>query len=67
LRERTTRSESQPPSGAQILRHVASLADEGRVRPLVDPTRFRLEDAPEAHRRAASGHAGKVVVEVSAA
>jgi NADPH:quinone reductase-like Zn-dependent oxidoreductase len=49
----------------EILRLVAARADEGRLRPLVDPTRFRLEDAPAAHRRATSGHAGKVVVEVS--
>ncbi|WP_306591270.1 zinc-dependent alcohol dehydrogenase family protein [Geothrix sp. 21YS21S-4] len=49
----------------RILREVAALVDAGRLRPLVDPARFTLETAPDAHRHLASGAArGKVVVEI---
>ena len=49
-----------------ILAEVASLVDAGRLRPLVDPRRFRLEQAGDAHRLVESGTAtGKVVVDVA--
>lgn len=49
----------------EILRRVASLADDGKVRPLLDPHRFSLEAAGEAHALLGSGKArGKVVVDI---
>lgn len=49
-----------------ILRDIAQLVDEGRLRPLIDPARFTLESAPDAHRHLASGQArGKVVVDIA--
>ncbi|PKU26139.1 zinc-dependent alcohol dehydrogenase family protein [Telmatospirillum siberiense] len=48
-----------------ILRRVAALADEGRLRPLIDPARFTLETAADAHRHLGSGKArGKVVIDI---
>lgn len=48
-----------------ILEQVASLADQGKLRPLLDPLRFTLETAPDAHRHLASGQAmGKVVIDM---
>lgn len=42
----------------RILRSIAELADAGRLRPLIDQSRFTLETAPDAHRRLESGKAG---------
>jgi NADPH2:quinone reductase len=50
-----------------ILREAASLVATGKLRPLVDPARFALEQAADAHRHLESGAAvGKVVIEVAA-
>ncbi len=47
----------------QILREVARLADEGKIRPLLDPERFAFTEVADAHRRLESGQAvGKVVL-----
>jgi NADPH2:quinone reductase len=49
-----------------ILREVAALADEGKLRPLVDESRFTLETAGEAYRRLKSGEAtGKIVIDIA--
>lgn len=49
----------------QILREIAILADNGQLRPLIDPTPFTLETAADAHRHLASGQArGKVVIDI---
>ncbi|MDB6160457.1 MAG: Alcohol dehydrogenase zinc-binding domain protein [Gammaproteobacteria bacterium] len=46
-----------------ILERIATLVDAGTVRPLVDPIRFRLREAADAHRFAESGRAlGKVII-----
>lgn len=50
----------------RFLRELASRVDEGRVRPLLDPHRFTLEQAGDAHRLLESGEAvGKVVIDVN--
>lgn len=50
----------------RLLRKAAALADAGRLRPLVDPERFALEDLPRAHAKAEAGRAlGKVVVDIA--
>ena len=47
-----------------ILRQLATLVDEGRVRPLLDEHHFRFSRVAEAHRFLESGQAvGKVVLE----
>lgn len=52
----------------QILSALAALADEGKLTPIVDPQRFTLAQAGEAHVLLASGKAtGKVVIDVDAA
>lgn len=49
----------------EILREAASMADKGTLRPIVDPRRFTLDMADEAHALMATGSArGKVVVEI---
>lgn len=49
----------------RILREIAALADRGLLRPHVDPERFTLETAADAHRHVSSGKSkGKVVIEV---
>ncbi|NBM15262.1 zinc-dependent alcohol dehydrogenase family protein [Streptomyces sp. GC420] len=49
----------------QILREAAALADSGRLRPLLDARRYRLETVAEAHAAVENGTAsGKVVVDV---
>jgi NADPH2:quinone reductase len=49
----------------EILREVASLVDQGRLRPLLDSERFTLRELGAAHARLESGKAiGKVVVSV---
>lgn len=51
---------------AKILTNVAALVDQGAVRPLVDPRRFALTDAGDAHRCVEAGKPlGKVVIEVA--
>ncbi|MEY4159616.1 MAG: hypothetical protein RLZZ136_237 [Pseudomonadota bacterium] len=48
-----------------ILRQVSTMVDAGKLRPLIDPARFCLDTAPDAHRLLASGKArGKVVVDI---
>lgn len=52
----------------QILTHVASLAEGGRLRPRLHPTVFDLATVAEAHRLVQAGQArGKVIVRVSPA
>lgn len=49
-----------------ILAELAALVDAGKVRPLIDPARFTLETAPDAHRHLESGKAvGKVVIDIA--
>ncbi len=48
----------------EILREAAALVDEGKLRPLLDGTRYTLADVADAHRSVESGTAdGKVVVD----
>jgi NADPH2:quinone reductase len=48
-----------------ILREVAALVDAGKLRPLVDETRFTLTTAADAYQYLVSGKAtGKVVVDI---
>jgi NADPH2:quinone reductase len=50
-----------------ILREATSLVAHGKLRPLLDPARFRLEQVADAHRHLESGAAvGKVVIDVAA-
>jgi NADPH:quinone reductase len=50
----------------RILRSLANLADAGKIRPLLDDSRFTLETAPDAHRRLESGKAlDKVVIDIT--
>ncbi|UFJ39274.1 zinc-dependent alcohol dehydrogenase family protein [Brevibacillus humidisoli] len=47
----------------QILTKVAQIADEGKLRPLLDPRTFTFEEVAEAHRHLESGQAvGKVTL-----
>ncbi|NEA83254.1 zinc-dependent alcohol dehydrogenase family protein [Actinospica acidiphila] len=49
----------------EILREAAALVDEGKLRPLLDGTRYTLADVADAHTSVESGTAdGKVVVDV---
>jgi NADPH2:quinone reductase len=49
----------------EILAEAARLADAGRLRPVLDPRRFRLDEAGAAHAHLESGKAvGKVVLDV---
>ncbi|MFJ6167742.1 zinc-dependent alcohol dehydrogenase family protein [Micromonospora orduensis] len=49
----------------EILREIAALADEGALRPRVDPRTFTLDTVMDAHRLVAAGSgAGKVVVDI---
>lgn len=49
----------------EILREVASLVNEGSMRPLLDPRRFTLATVADAHAAVETGTAaGKVVVDV---
>ncbi|MFI0506942.1 zinc-binding dehydrogenase [Streptomyces albogriseolus] len=48
----------------EILREATALVDEGKLRPLLDGTRYTLADVADAHRSVESGTAdGKVVVD----
>lgn len=50
----------------QILREARRLAESGKVMPLVDPRRFTLDSAAEAHREIENRSAtGKIVVDVA--
>ncbi|MEO0425197.1 MAG: zinc-dependent alcohol dehydrogenase family protein [Pseudomonadota bacterium] len=50
----------------EILETLASIADAGKLRPVLDAPRFTLDQVGDAYARLASGQAiGKVVVEVS--
>jgi len=52
----------------RILREVARLVDSHQLRPLIDPTRFTLEQTEEAHKHLESGNAlGKVVIDIAPA
>lgn len=47
-----------------ILRQIAAWVDEGRLTPLIDPTRFTFYEVNEAHEYFDSGkHTGKIVIE----
>jgi len=47
----------------EILEKIVALADQGRVRPLIDEQRFTFSNVADAHRRLESGGAiGKVVL-----
>lgn len=49
----------------RILREVAKMVEAGQLRPLMDPRRFDLGTALQAHQVVAAGHTqGRVVVEV---
>lgn len=49
-----------------IMERVSALADHGRIKPLLDDSRFALEEIQVAHERLTSGQAtGKIVVDVS--
>ncbi|MEV7082194.1 zinc-dependent alcohol dehydrogenase family protein [Streptomyces sp. NPDC093516] len=51
----------------EILREAAVLADEGRLRPLLDEARYSLGQVADAHQAVQSGTAGgKVIVDVAA-
>jgi NADPH2:quinone reductase len=50
----------------QALRKAAALAEAGKLRPLIDPERFALEDLSRAHQKAEAGRAlGKIVVDIA--
>ena len=56
----------RPRHGA-ILREAASLVATGKLRPLLDPAHFALEQAAQAHEHLESGAAvGKVVIDIAA-
>ncbi|MBN9219966.1 MAG: zinc-dependent alcohol dehydrogenase family protein [Mesorhizobium sp.] len=49
----------------RIMRDITALVESGKLRPLVDPTDFRLDQLPDAFRHLESGRPlGKVVVDV---
>lgn len=49
----------------RILRDIAALIEDGRLRPLIDPNRFDLARLPDAFRHLEAGKAqGKVVVDI---
>ncbi|MFI8215925.1 zinc-dependent alcohol dehydrogenase family protein [Streptomyces sp. NPDC085932] len=51
----------------EILREAAALADEGRLRPVLDERRYSLAEVADAHQAVESGTAnGKVIVDVDA-
>ncbi|MFC3126014.1 zinc-binding dehydrogenase [Pseudoroseomonas globiformis] len=50
----------------RILREAAALVEAGTLRPLIDPARFDLATAPDAHHFLESGRAqGKVVIDIA--
>ena len=52
-------------SHGKLMREAAGLAEQGKLRPVLDERRFALGDVADAHRHLESGHAvGKVVIDV---
>ena len=50
----------------EVLRQAGQLADEGRLKPLIDEERFALADLPAAHQKLEAGKAvGKIVIDVA--
>jgi NADPH:quinone reductase-like Zn-dependent oxidoreductase len=50
----------------EILRQVAKLAEDGQLRPLLDPRRFTLETAMQAHAVQGAGDSiGKLVIDIA--
>lgn len=50
----------------KILEKIAQIADAGKLKPLIDPHHFTLEQVAEAHQLLESGNAqGKIVISVS--
>ncbi|MFT4064838.1 zinc-dependent alcohol dehydrogenase family protein [Paraburkholderia sp.] len=47
-----------------ILREITALVEAGKIRPIVDPRRFTLDTAMEAHDAAEAGATIKVVIDV---
>ena len=46
-----------------ILKKIAEMVDEGKLKPLIDPHRFTLKDVAKAHELLESGEAkGKIVL-----
>ncbi len=51
-------------SHGKILKEITSLVESGKLKPVLDENRYRLEDVNEAHARVASGEGlGKVTME----
>jgi NADPH:quinone reductase-like Zn-dependent oxidoreductase len=49
----------------EILRQAARMADEGKLRPLLNERSFGVEEIAEAHAEVARGSNGKVVVSIA--
>ncbi|AMO98337.1 zinc-binding dehydrogenase family protein [Collimonas arenae] len=48
-----------------ILRSIAELVEQGKLKPLLDKNNFSLAQVPDAHRHLESGNAiGKVVIDI---
>jgi NADPH2:quinone reductase len=48
----------------EILKRIASLVDQAKLRPLIDDSRFHIADVAKAHAKLESGdHVGKIVLE----
>ena len=53
------------PQQGEILEKIALLVEEGKLTPRIDPQRFALEDAADAHRKLEAGDAkGKLIIDV---
>ena len=51
---------------AQILAHMAEIAEAGALQPVLDENRYALEDVSAAHERLVSGEGmGKVVIDIA--
>ena len=51
----------------QIMREAGELVAQGKLKPLLDPRRFSLTQAADAHRHLESGRAvGKIVIDIAA-
>ena len=50
----------------EILREATRLAEAGQIKPLLDPRRFTLDSAAEAHRLIENRSAnGKIVIDIA--
>ena len=49
-----------------ILRQITALVEAGKIKPLLDPLRFSLDTAMDAHNAVELGSMGKVVIDVIA-